>query len=34
MVNTIFMINKIREQNNELITNLKVNQTKINDSYE
>ena len=34
MVNTIFMINKIREQNNELITTLKVNQTKINDSYE
>ena len=32
MVNTIFMINKIREQNNELITNLRVNQTKISDS--
>lgn len=32
MVNTIFMINKIREQNNELITHLRVNQTKINDS--
>lgn len=33
MVNTIFMVNKIREeQNNELITNLKVNRTKINDS--
>ncbi len=32
MVNTTFMINKIREQNNELITNHRVNQTKINDS--
>ncbi len=32
MVNTIFMINKIREQNNDIITNLRVNQTKINDS--
>ena len=32
MVNTIFMINKIREQNNGLITNPRVHQTKINDS--
>jgi len=30
MVTTIFMVNKIREeQNNELITNLKANRTKI-----
>ena len=33
MVTTIFMVNKIREeQNNELITNLRTNQTKIPDS--
>jgi hypothetical protein len=33
MVTTILMVNKIREeQNKELITNLRVNGTKINDS--
>jgi hypothetical protein len=32
MVTTILMVNKIREeQNNELITNLRANRTKIND---
>ncbi len=33
MVTTIFMVNKIREeQNDTLITNLRVNQTKIHES--
>jgi hypothetical protein len=33
MVTTILMVNKIREeQNSELITNLRANKTKINDS--
>lgn len=32
MVTTILMVNKIREQNNELITNLRANRTKISDS--
>jgi hypothetical protein len=32
MVNTVFMVNKIREeQNNELIPNFRVNSTKIHD---
>jgi len=32
MITTILMVNKIRGQNNELITKLSVNRTKISNS--